>query len=88
MISEGALPVREVDLIELSRLNGKKFFLNCELIKTIEDTPDTVITLTGGEKLMVKEPVPLVVEMTMNYLKRLRQEPPSLQNKPSERLGG
>ena len=64
-----------VVLIELSRLNGKKFFLNCELIKTIEATPDTVITLTSGEKLMVKESVQAVVDQSTHYLKRLRQEP-------------
>lgn len=63
-------------MIELSRLNGKKFILNCELIKTIESTPDTVICLTGGEKLMVREPVADVMSKTMDYLKRLRQEPP------------
>ncbi len=65
-------------MIELSRLNGKKFFLNCELIKTIEATPDTVITLTSGEKLMVKESVQTVVDQSTHYLKRLRQEPPEL----------
>jgi len=74
-------------LIELSRLNGKKFFLNCELIKTIESTPDTVITLTSGEKLMVKEDIPFVVERTMDYLKRLRQEPPIAQKGKTERPG-
>jgi flagellar protein FlbD len=63
-------------LIELSRLNGKKFILNCELIKMIEATPDTVITLTSGEKLMVKDQVDAVVERSTDYLKRLRQEPP------------
>jgi flagellar protein FlbD len=63
-------------VIELSRLNGKKFVLNCELIKTIEATPDTVICLTSGEKLMVREPVADVMSKTMDYLKRLRQEPP------------
>ena len=73
-------------MIELSRLNGKKFFLNCELIKTIESTPDTVITLTSGEKLMVKEAVPLVVQMSMDYLKRLRQEPPISRSASPERV--
>jgi flagellar protein FlbD len=64
-------------MIEVSRINGKKYVINCELIKTIEATPDTVITLLSGEKLMVKDSVEEVVRMTMNYRKRLYQEPPS-----------
>jgi flagellar protein FlbD len=63
-------------MIELTRLNGKGFVVNCELIKTIEATPDTVISLTTGEKLMVKESVDQVVESTVRYKKRLYQEPP------------
>ncbi len=42
-------------MIELTRMNGTKFMLNFNLIVTIEDTPDTVITLTDGKKYIVKE---------------------------------
>jgi flagellar protein FlbD len=58
-------------------LNSKKFILNCELIKYIEAIPDTLITLTSGEKLMVKESVEQVIEETMNFRKRLYQEKPT-----------
>jgi flagellar protein FlbD len=51
--------------------------LNCELIKYIEAIPDTLITLTSGEKLMVKESVEYVIEETMNFRKRLYQEKPT-----------
>lgn len=54
-------------MIWLSRLNGKKFVLNSELIKSIEATPDTVITLTTGEKLMVLESVDTVVQGATQY---------------------
>lgn len=64
-------------MIEVSRLNGKKFVINCELIKILEATPDTVITLLSGEKLMIQESVAQVIQMTMDYRKRLYQEPPS-----------
>jgi flagellar protein FlbD len=67
-------------MIEVSRLNGKKFVLNCELIKYIEATPDTVITLTTGEKMMVREGVDDLVRRTMDYRKRLYQEPPAVKN--------
>jgi flagellar protein FlbD len=64
-------------MITVSRLNSKKFILNCELIKYIEAIPDTLITLTSGEKLMVKESVEYVIEETMNFRKRLYQEKPT-----------
>lgn len=63
-------------MINVTRLNGQQFILNSDLIKTIESTPDTVITLTQGEKLMVREDVTKIVNSVMEYRKRLIQEPP------------
>ena len=63
-------------MIELSRMNGKKFILNCEQIRTVEAAPDTIITLLSGEKLMVKEATEEVVRLTANYRKKLHQESP------------
>jgi flagellar protein FlbD len=63
-------------MIRVTRLNSKEFVVNCELIKTIESTPDTLITLSSGEKLMVKESVEQIIAETMNYRKRLYQEAP------------
>ncbi len=42
-------------MIELTRLNDTTFTLNAELIETVEEVPDTVITLTTGKKIFVKE---------------------------------
>ena len=42
-------------MIEVTRINGVKFSINPELIEVVETTPDTVITLTTGKKLIVKE---------------------------------
>lgn len=42
-------------MIELTRLNDTKFTLNADLIETVEEVPDTVITLTTGKKIFVKE---------------------------------
>lgn len=64
-------------MIQLTRLNGAKFILNCDLIKIIETTPDTVIALTQGDRIMVKESVEKVLELTMDYRKKLYQEPPT-----------
>lgn len=42
-------------MIKLTRLNNSSYFLNPFLIETIEETPDTIITLTNGKKFIVKE---------------------------------
>lgn len=42
-------------MIEVTRLNDTKFTLNADLIETVEEVPDTVITLTTGKKIFVKE---------------------------------
>jgi flagellar protein FlbD len=54
-------------MIHLSRLNGKPFVLNADLIKFVEATPDTVISLTTGEKIMVAEDVDTVVQRAIEY---------------------
>jgi len=42
-------------MIDLTRLNGEKILVNDDLIEIVEETPDTVVTLTTGRKLIVKE---------------------------------
>lgn len=42
-------------MIELTRLNGTPILLNSDLIKTAESSPDTMLTLINGEKLIVRE---------------------------------
>ncbi len=43
-------------MIELTRFNGTRFFLNITHIETVEATPDTVITLINGKKYIVRDP--------------------------------
>lgn len=54
-------------MITVSRLNDKQILVNPHLIETIEETPDTVITLTGGKKLIVKESAAEVVQRIVHY---------------------
>lgn len=42
-------------MIGVTRLNGTKILINPDLIELVEETPDTVISLTTGRKLIVKE---------------------------------
>ncbi len=60
-------------MITLHRLNDKPFILNAELIRTIEENPDTVITLISGDHVIVKEPMREVVERTIDYGRLLRR---------------
>ena len=58
-------------MIILTRLNSSKFILNCDLIESIEETPDTVITLTNGKITIVAERAEQVVEKIMEYKRSL-----------------
>lgn len=60
-----------VIMINLTKLNGDQFVLNAELIKTVEETPDTVITITTGNKFIVKEKAEEVVNKTLEYKKKI-----------------
>lgn len=54
-------------MIQLTRLNHIPMVLNSDLIEHIEITPDTVITLTSGQKIMVLEPATEVVERVVAF---------------------
>ncbi|MDH7480146.1 MAG: flagellar FlbD family protein [Syntrophomonadaceae bacterium] len=59
-------------MIKLSRLNNTVLVVNAELIEYLEATPDTVITLTTGHKLVVKEDIDQVIEKVINYRRRIK----------------
>ncbi len=46
--------------------------VNAELIKLIESTPDTLVTLTSGDHLMVSQTVEEVVDRAVEYARRIR----------------
>jgi flagellar protein FlbD len=58
-------------MIELTRLNGNPIVLNSDLIKTAEASPDTMLTLINGEKLIVRENCAEVTERVIAYRARL-----------------
>lgn len=64
-------------MIALTRLNGRPFVLNAEHIRTVEENPDTVITLTSGEHVLVRETTSQVVERAVEYGRTLRRFLPS-----------
>ena len=58
-------------MIELTKLNGSKFVLNSELIESVEETPDTIISTTTGKKLVVTERANEVVEKVIQYKRKI-----------------
>ncbi|MDQ0203773.1 flagellar FlbD family protein [Pectinatus haikarae] len=65
-------------MIKLTKFNSDsnkkgEFILNAEIIETIEQTPDTVITLLNGKKLIVDEKMDEVVRRVMTYRRALHK---------------
>jgi flagellar protein FlbD len=58
-------------LIYLTRLNGQILMLNSDVIEYIEETPDTVICLTNGKKIMVRESMELIGDKVVEFKKRI-----------------
>jgi len=54
-------------MIRLTRLNNQALTLNSDLIKFVEQSPDTLITLIGGEKIVVKERAEEVVARVIQF---------------------
>ncbi len=54
-------------MIKVSRLNGENFIVNCNLIEMVEANPDTVISLTTGHKLVVRESVDEIIRKVIDY---------------------
>jgi flagellar protein FlbD len=58
-------------MILLTRLNNRPLVVNSDMIKFIENTPDTVITLVSGEKIVVLETVAEVMEEIVSFRRRI-----------------
>lgn len=54
-------------MIKVTRLNHIPLFLNSDLIEHIDMTPDTVVTLTNGQKYMILEPADEVVDKIITF---------------------
>ena len=57
-------------MIYVTRLNGERIALNIDIIEQMEETPDTVITLTTGKKLVVRESMHRIREDIIDFRKR------------------
>jgi flagellar protein FlbD len=71
-------------MIALKRFNGQEFVLNADYIESIESTPDTVITLTSGKKILVKNTLEDIVGKAIKYKQLINQSLKVIQRTPSD----
>jgi len=58
-------------MIALTRLNGHPIMLNCDLIESLEETPDTVVTLVSGNKLVVRDAMRDVQQKIIEFKRKI-----------------
>ena len=72
-------------MINITRLNGPPFTLNADLIESVEEIPDTVITLTTGKKFFVTESRETVKTLVISYKQSLYSNQVGFFSKDSDR---
>ncbi|MGZ3575000.1 MAG: flagellar FlbD family protein [Vulcanimicrobiaceae bacterium] len=58
-------------MIALTRLNGQPIMVNSDLIESIEPTPDTVVTLTSGNKLVVRDSMEEIQARIIDFTRKI-----------------
>ncbi len=65
-------------MIELTRFDGSRFYVNAEFIEFVETTPDTMVSLIDHKKLLVREPAEEVVRRMLDYRMRIGGVSPAM----------
>ncbi len=60
-------------VIRLTKMNGQEIWVNADLVEVIEETPDTIVGLTTGKRIIVTEPLAEVVARVVEYQRLIRQ---------------
>ncbi len=71
-------------MIKLTRLSGEPFILNAELIEYVEARPDTFVTLTTGQRLVVAESMDEVMRRAVAYQQSKYLIPPPANHFPGK----
>ena len=58
-------------MIKVTKINGQEFYINSDLIEFIESTPDTIISLTTGKKIIVRETAVEFIDMIIEYKSKI-----------------
>jgi flagellar protein FlbD len=75
-------------MIHITRLNHTPVVLNCDLIEQIETTPDTVISLTTGQKIMVLESIEEIIERVRRFRHSIVTDVPALAGSSQDHCHG
>jgi flagellar protein FlbD len=62
-------------VIALTRLNGHPVMVNCDLIEQIEETPDTVVTLTSGNRIIVRDTSQEIQQKIIEFKRKIYGPP-------------
>jgi len=73
-------------VIRLTRFDGTTFVVNCDLIQYVEATPDTIVTLTTRDKIMVREGVAEVVEAVIEFKGKVFRGELAFERDPDEEI--
>jgi flagellar protein FlbD len=65
-------------MIRVLRFNNEDLYLNPDHILSLEATPDTVLTLTNGEKFVLKDPVEEIIKRFIAYKQTIHQGPQTI----------
>lgn len=71
-------------MITVTRLNGSKFMVNAELIRTVEATPDTIITLVNDIKMVVRDPIEQILAQVIEYRRQVNTPWPGSSDRSAE----
>ncbi len=58
-------------MIYLKKINDKEIVINCDKIESIQESPDTIILLSNGKKIIVKNSIDEIVEKTVEFKRKL-----------------
>ena len=58
-------------MVILTKLKGERFILNCDLIETVVENPDTTISLTNGNLYIVQESMEEIIQKTIEYRREI-----------------
>lgn len=58
-------------MIQLTRLNGHPVMVNSDLIEQVEETPDTVVTLTSGNRIIVRDRMADIQQKIVEFKRRI-----------------
>ena len=73
-------------MIKVTKMDGSEMYLNCELIESIIESPDTRITLSNGNRYIVLEPARVLLGRIVNFKASVMRHPAPKVRKRRQRL--